>query len=250
MPKPWPPADVSPAGQAVRTFVDAEQQYLAALPATGDGTAFARESFDQLEKTKLREVMYREQRSICVYCERRIQEGHPPPRIDHWRPLSRNHQHALSWRNLYLSCPSLGTCDDAKGQTPLKWDDAASDLPWPVEFAYEDVLGFTSLGQIYVRSDVVLGEDTRRALELAIDDRQDGGRTRTTILNLNHPTLVAARAAALDSERTRLQRDFEDRTASRDERAHRASALVASDPLPPFVSVRAAWLRKMLGRGR
>jgi len=248
--KPWPPADVSPDGQAARSFVHAEQDYLASLPTEHDQTAFARSRFDQLDKTKLRAVMYHEQRSICVYCERRIQAGHPPPRIDHWRPLSRDHQQALCWKNLYLSCPTAGTCDDAKGGRPLKWDEAHTDLPWPVEFAYEDALGFTSRGEIYVRSDAPLDEARRRALELALDDRPDGDRSRAAILNLNHPTLVAARAAALDSERTRLQQDFEGRTASRDERGERANDLVAGDPLPPFVSIRAAWLRRMLGRGR
>jgi len=248
--KPWPPADVSPDGQTACTFVRAEQDYLAALPTAQDKTAFARSQFDQLDKAKLRTLMSREQRSICVYCERRIEEGHPTARIDHWRPLSHNHQQALCWKNLYLSCPTAGTCDDAKGQRPLKWDDADPDLPWPVDFAYEDVLGFTSRGEIYVRSDVVLDETKRNALKLAIDDQPDDNRKRTATLNLNHPTLVAARAAALDCERTRLQKDFKARTASRDERAERADDLVASAPLPPFVSIRAAWLRKTLGRGR
>jgi len=248
--KPWPPADVSPDGQAACTFVRAEQDYLAALPAAPDKTAFARSRFDQLEKMKLREVMYREQRSICVYCERRIQEGHPAPRIDHWRPLSRDPNNALRWKNLYMSCSTLDTCDDAKGDRTLRWNDADPDLPWPTDLAYEDLLGFTSRGEIYVRSDVVLDEATRKALEVAIDDRQDGDRKRVAILNLNHPALVAARAAALDSERTRLQKEFEARTASQEDRAQRANDLVAGDPLPPFVSIRAAWLRKTLGRGR
>ncbi len=241
---------MSPDGQAARSLVHAEQDYLAALPAEQDQTTFARSRFDQLDKIKLRAVMYREQRSICVYCERRVQEGHPAPTIEHWRPLSRDHQQALCWKNLYLSCPTAGTCDDAKGRRPLKWDEAHPDLPWPVEFAYEDVLGFTSRGEIYVRGDVAMDEARRRALDLAIDARRDGDRSRTAILNLNHPTLVAARAAALDSERIRLQQDFEERTASRDERGERANDLVAGDPLPPFVSIRAAWLRKTLGRGR
>jgi len=248
--KPWPPANVSPDGQEARTCALAEQDYLAALPAAQDRTAFARSRFDQLDKVKLRAVMYREQRSICIYCERSIEEGHPAPRIDHWRPLSSNHDHALCWRNLHLSCPTPGTCDDAKGQRPLKWGDGDPDLPWPVEFAYEDVLGFTSRGEIYVRSDTNLDSRHRSALQLAIDDREDGNRRRAAILNLNHPTLVAARAAALDSERTRLQREFEASTASRDDRAERANALVAGDPLPQFVSVRVAWLRKTIGRGR
>ena len=210
----------------------AEQDYLAALPATQDKTAFARSEFDQLDKAKLRQVMYREQRSICIYCERTIQEGHPEPRIDQWRPLCANHDQALCWKNLYLSCPTPGTCDDAKGQRPLKWDDADSDLPWPIDFAYEDVLGFTSRGEIYVRSDANLDGTRSKALELAIDHRQDGDRKRAAILNLNHPTLVAARIAELDREKSRFERDYEGRTAPRQDRDQRARDLAAKNPLP------------------
>lgn len=248
--KPWPPANVSPDPQERRTLAEAEQDYLAALAAAQNKTACARDHFDQLDKAKLRQVMYREQRSICIYCERAIQEGPSGPVIEHWRPLSASHEEALCWRNLYLSCSTPDTCDDAKGRRPLKWDDADPDLPWPIDFAYENVLGFTSRGEIYVRSDANLDGARRKALELAVDPRQDGDRKRAAILNLNHPTLVAARAAALDSERVTLQRDFEERTASRDERAERAHALAAGDPLPQFVSIRVAWLRKLLGKGR
>ena len=101
---------------------------------------------------------------------------------------------------------------------------------------------------MYVRSDVDMDEATRRALELAIDDRQYGGRQCRAILNLNHPTLVAARREALDTERERMRR--ENRTPPKDEREKRASQLVGREQLPAFVSIRVAWLRKTLGRGR
>src|SRR5262245_51442639 len=184
---------------------EAEEAYLAALPAAADRAAFARSEFDRLEKRKLRTEMYREQRSLCVYCERQIAEGNPPPRIDHWRPLSLEPELALRWKNLYLSCHSTETCDCAKGDRPFRWHDADSHMPWPTDLRYEDVIGFTSRGEIYVRSDFGLPDATRRALELAIADCPDGNRTRPCIVNLNHPALVAARAAALDGERIRLE---------------------------------------------
>lgn len=248
--KPWPPGDVFPNGHAPSSLRDAENAYVAALQAVADQVAFARSEFDRLEKRKLRVEMYREQRSLCVYCERQIAEGSPTPRIDHWHPLSLDPRLALHWKNLYLSCPSLETCDSAKGDLPFRWHDADPHMPWPVDFQYEEVLGFTSLGEIYVRSDAMLPEETRRALELALADCRDGTRVRRGIVNLNHPALVAARAAALDSERTRLEYDFRNRTASRGEREARATDLLAKDTLPAFVSIRVAWLRKRLGRGR
>ena len=103
---------------------------------------------------------------------------------------------------------------------------------------------------MYVRVDVHMDEATRRALELAIDDGQQGGIQRQAILNLNHPALVEARRGALDSERTRMEKDFRNRTATRNDREGRASQLLGRDQLPKFVSIRVAWLRKALGRGR
>lgn len=248
--KPWPPQNVSPAGQAARRFVDAEKEYLAALPGAADKTTFARGEFERLEKSELRKVMYREQGSLCAYCERVLVEIYPEPRVDHWRPLSLNHDVALHWKNLYLSCPSPETCDAAKGDRPLNWAADDPDLPWPTDLAYQDIVGFTSRGEMYVRADAVIDDATRRALQLAIDNQQDGDRVRAAILVLNDPALVAARAAAIDSERTRLARDYKNKTAPRSDRVRRAEELLKKHPLPPFVSSRVAWLRRALGKGR
>ena len=247
IPKPWPPTDVYPAGHEPASLREAEDAYLAALPEARDQVSFARSEFDRLAKQKLRVVMYREQRSLCIYCERRVTED-PTPRIDHWYPLSRDRELALHWDNLYLSCPSPETCDSAKDDHPFRWDDAS--MPWPVDFPYEVVVGFTSRGEIYIRSDVALPDATRRALELALAGHIDGARVRRGIVNLNHPALVEARAAAIDSERIRIERDFEDRTATRDQRDERSIQLLGQDQRPAFVSIRVAWLRKTLGRGR
>ena len=248
--KPWPPSNVSPDGQAPRRFVDAERAYRTALPHSSNKTRFARTEFDRLDKGKLRKVMSGEQSSLCVYCERRLSENGEPAHVEHWRPLSGAPEHALHWRNLYLSCATIDTCDGTKGNRHLRWDDADPDLPWPTELDYERLVGFDSDGRMYVRDDVNIDEATRKALELAIDDHRHGGDRRRAILNLNHPTLVAGRRAALDSERTRMEKDFENRTATRDPREERAAQLLGRGRLPAFVSIRVAWLRKRLGRGR
>ena len=185
---------------------DAEKAYLAALPGVSNQRSFARSKYEDLDNRKLRREMYREQRSLCIYCERQVTEGCPTPRIDHWYPLSRDPGLALHWRNLYLSCHKLETCDSAKGDHPFRWHDAGSHMPWPVDLRYEDVVGFTSRGEIYVRSDVTLPDAIRRALERAIADRTDGARVRRSIVNLNDPALVKARSAAVRGERKRLGR--------------------------------------------
>ena len=248
--KPWPPSNVSPDGQAPRRFVDAERKYLTALPDSANKTRFARTEFDRLDKGKLRKVMSGEQSSLCVYCERRLSENGPPAHVEHWRPLSGALEHALHWRNLYLSCATSDTCDGAKGDRRLRWDDADQDLPWPTELDYERLVGFDGDGRMYVRDDVYIDGATRRALELAIDDHQHGGHRRRAILNLNTPELMQRRRAALDRERTRMEKDFENRTATRDEREERAARLLGRGRLPAFVSIRVAWLRQELGRGR
>ena len=248
--KPWPPRDVYPDGQAQMSLRDAEKAYLAALPGVSNQPYFARSKYEDLDNRKLRREMYREQRSLCIYCERQIAEGYPPPRIDHWQPLSLEPSFALHWKNLYLSCTKPETCDSAKGNRPFRWAAADSHMPWPVDLRYEDVVGFTSRGEIYVRSDVTLPDAIRRALELAISDRTDGARVRRSIVNLNDPALVKARSAAVRGERKRLAKDFENRTETRDEREERASQLLGRRQLPEFVSIRVAWLRRTLGRGR
>ena len=248
--KPWPPKDVYPDGHEPASLRDAEVGYLAALPGAPNQVSFARSEFNRLEKQKLRAVMFREQHSLCIYCERRIVEDHPAPRIDHWYPLSRDPEHALHWNNLYLSCPKPETCDSAKADHPFRWDDADFHMPWPVCLRYEDIVGFTTRGEIYVRSDATLPDAIRRAVELAIADHTDGDRMRRSIVNLNDPSLVKARVAAVRGERKRMERDYRNRTATRDQREERAAQLLDRDQLPEFVSIRVAWLRKTLGRGR
>ncbi|MEZ4321147.1 MAG: retron system putative HNH endonuclease [Myxococcota bacterium] len=228
----------------------AESDFLAELGGAGDPSAFARSSFDGLEKPKLRTVLYAEQGHVCVYCERRVEEGYPAPRIDHWRPLSQNPSLALHWRNLYLSCPTEATCDCRKHESPLCDREGDPELPWPVSHPYERCVGFTSLGEMYVREDAPLDDDQRRALVKAIGQPHTDTIKDNGILNLNHPALVAARAAAVDSERSRLERDFSGKTASREDREDRAANLFGAGKLSEYVSIRTGWLRRTLGKSR
>lgn len=248
--KPWPPADVSRVGQPAQTLKQAEEQFLGGLATASSHVNYARDAFDDLEKRKLREVMYREQGALCVFCERRLAEGHPTPRIDHWQPLSREPQRALHWRNLHLSCATSETCDVRKHESSLRATPSDPDLPWPVDLPYERCVGFTSLGEAYVRSDAPLDDSQRRALVLALGQPHDDRVKDNGVLNLNHPKLVAARVAALDSERTKLDRMYKNRTASPEERASRRDGLLREHPLQEFVSIRARWLDRSLGKAR
>ncbi len=246
--KPQPPENVSPDGQKPLPLVDAEQEFLEDLENRANKAQFARSEFNQLDKPKLRQVLYGEQGSICIYCERRLSEG-GSPRVEHWCPVNAAPELALHWNNLYLSCSTRDTCDIRKGRRPLKAKDADPHLPWPTDFAYECLIGFTSAGYMYVRNDVDMDEATRKALELAIEDREDDGRLHRAILNLNHPTLREARREALDSERRRLERNFGQGVPSAVERAMHASQILDRDQLPDYVSIRVASLLETIGRG-
>lgn len=249
--KPWPPPDVSPDGQTPRSFVDAEREYRDALPNHTEKTNFARSEFDRLDKPKLRAVMHREQRSICVFCERPVAEnipGRPIPRIDHWKPLSVHHDVALHWKNLYLSCPTKETCDSAKGDLSLRCGENDPDLPFPADYEYERLLGYSSSGEIFLRTDIHAEETVRAALAAVIDTPIGGPGSRSARLNLNHPALVEARAAAIDAEKRQFEREFIGKTATRADRENRALTILAKHPFPDFVSARVAWLRKFPGR--
>ena len=225
--KPWPPQDVYPHGQAQVSLRQAENAYRAALPGEPDKVSLARSEFDRLDKQKLRREMYREQRHLCIYCEREITEGYPTPRIDHWRPLSLDPGLALHWKNLYLSCTTPDTCDSSKGDQPFRWDDADPQMPWPVDRRYEDFVGFTSRGEIYVRSDVdVAGCHSAGRSSLPLRTAPDGARVRRSIVE---PERSGARQGASrprsDGERKRLAKDF--REQDRDQGRARGAGLSA-----------------------
>lgn len=227
-----PPNNVCPPGQQPRSLVAADAAYqLSRLTAT-DPVAHARSEFDCMHKRYLRDPLFVEQRYLCVYCERAIDEGQPPPPVDHWNPLSLYLHQVFDWNNLHLSCRGLDTCDDRKKGVTL-------NLPWPVSFQFEGVLGFTSGGRMYVRNDVTMTPQLQQALEVALDD-QPGPPVARSTLNLNQPALREARAAAIEIE------EGEPPT----QRPARIAALLAQARRESFISARLATLNGQLGVGR
>jgi hypothetical protein len=103
---------------------------------------------------------------------------------------------------------------------------------------------------MYVRTDAPLNDAQRRALVRALGVPHDGTTQDNGILNLNHPSLVAARSAAVNVERKRMERDYKNKAASRADREVRAERMLGERPLQAFVSIRVGWLRGTLGRAR
>jgi uncharacterized protein (TIGR02646 family) len=199
----------------------------------------ARLEFDRMHKRHLRDLLFAEQSYLCVYCERQIDEVHPPPPVDHWNPLKLFLQEVFHWLNLHLSCRTVDTCDDRKKHTPL-------GLPWPANFQYEDVLGFTSGGRMYVRSDVTIAPQIRQALAAALEDQPGSPGTRST-LNLNQPALREARAAAIEAEEQIAQAEPAMTAAQREQRV---ATLLTQPRRDDFISARVASLSGKLGVGR
>ena len=230
-----PPANVSPPTQQQTSLAERDAAYQVSVVTAADPSKHARSKFDDMHKPYLRDVLFVEQRYLCVYCERAIDEVHPPPPVDHWNPVSLFLQEVFDWNNLHLSCRTVDTCDDRKKNVAL-------NLPWPVHFRYEDVLGFTSGGRMYVRNDVSVLPQLRQALEVALEDQPGPPIARST-LNLNHPALREARAAVIESEEG-------EPPATPAQRQQRIAALLAQARREDFISARLAALNGQLGVGR
>jgi uncharacterized protein (TIGR02646 family) len=237
-----PPTNVSPPGQQRSSLAERDAEYQASVAAIADAKArvkHARTQFTSMHKRHLRDLLFVEQAHLCVYCERQIDEGNPPPHVAHWNPLSLFLQQAFEWSNLHLSCLTVDTCDDRQKNEAL-------NLPWPVNFQYEDVLGFTSGGRMYVRTDVQVAAQVRQALAIALDDQPGPPSIRST-LNLNQPALREARAAAIEAEETVVESQPPMTAAQRQQRV---ATLLAQPRRDDFVSARLAYLSGQLGAGR
>lgn len=233
-----PPANVSTPTQEPASLAEWDADCQAGMAAIADSKAqvkYARTRFDSLHKRVMRDFLFVEQRNLCVYCERAIEEVQPPLPIDHWNPLSLFLQQVFNWENLHVSCLSIDTCDDRKKNVDLR-------LPWPVSFHYEEVFGFTSGGFMYVRNDVDIAPDLREALERALADLPGPPAARST-LNLNHPALRAARAAAIE-----VEEDMAPPTPAK--RQQRIATMLAQPRREAFISARLFALNGQFGLGR
>lgn len=233
------PTNVSRPGQPQRSLAEVDAAYQLSRVTAVDPVSHARLEFDDMHKRALRDLLFVEQRYLCIYCESPIDEVRSPPPIDHWNPLSLFLHLVFDWNNLHISCQSAGTCDNRKKSLAL-------NLPWPVNFQYEQVLGFTSGGRMYVRTDVQVAPEIRQALEIALDDQLGPPVARST-LNLNHSALRAARAAAIEAEEMMAETQPPMTAAQRQQRV---AALLAQPRRDSFVSARLAYLSGQLGVGR
>ncbi len=241
--KSRPPGNVAPALQQARSFTQARLALKQELSAAGvsSPTSTARTAFESLDKGAIRLLLFKEQKGLCVYCEKPLPtpgtEGDEArsgqtglPRIAHWEPIDVDPEKALDWDNLHLSCASKTSCDIVQGKRSL-------GLPVPNDERYEDQLTYSSLGELNVRG------DARAAISGALANAI-GTRTSPGILSLNAADLLKARGDVISTIRTEIGQKFRGKRATRQALLKIADGLLALDPLPAFVSVQVDWLKR------
>jgi uncharacterized protein (TIGR02646 family) len=145
--KQQPPADVS-IQPPPRSWGQAAAELKAELESApaDERIELARNRFDGIKKSVVREALGREQDALCIFCERRVDPGHGADadangcRIAPWKPLSALPAGALDWRNVYLSCngkwgSGASTCDQAQGdKDPLL--DPPAERDWGAQLHF------------------------------------------------------------------------------------------------------------------
>lgn len=199
----------------------------------------------------VRSALVRDQDALCAYCGRRLvrplqdlEQHLPRPhqrtdnsmKIEHFAARSIEPQRMFDWDNLLGVCSghfvirgrTIHTCDSARGNRPLHIHPVAPlcDITalFPVHDGHlRDKRGRSRLGEIMPQSDAATAD--------------------TTTLNLNADPLVADRADEIRRLRVRLSKDDSTQAI---QRLLNVATVPASDGLPPYAHVAAAYLRKKL----
>lgn len=185
-------------------------------------------SFDDIrDKGSLRDALLHEQRHLCCYCMRRIDEK--TMKIEHFLPQSRYPDKALDWGNLLGACPGnagkpwrLQTCDTRKGDREIRLDPKG---------ALVDRVRYSNSGHVEI-------DDPE--LQQEIDDA----------LNLNTEQLAENRRHALQGLIVVIARE-RGKTGSwpGDALLRKLARLDVEGRLDEYVGVLESWLRRHARRG-
>ena len=145
----------------------------------------AREVFECLDKTIVRESLVKEQHGLCAYCMRRIGNTSATT-IEHWQPIEKNTYGAIDYKNMIGVCdggrkiPSLGDeevshilcCDASKGNTEITIS--------PLNSVHMQKIRYSEDGKIYTYpKDKILERDINEVLHL---NRENNLDTTTRLL--------------------------------------------------------------------
>ena len=185
-----------------------------------EDTKLLRTLFDQMPKDKIRECLYEEQHGLCAYCMRRITGRRSDTKIEHYKALRTNKETALDYKNYLGVCyggekgkfeetdernyKNTGClcCDASKGEQELTIN------PWDKR-QMEAIGYYKKSGEIFVRSDVGLGNELVNAMQKDIDDvlhlngeKDSEGKIKWDTLS----KLVASRRSICDSVCSQFER--------------------------------------------
>ena len=128
------------------------------------------------EKAATRDALFIEQTGQCVYCGRKVDLASSDRcHIEHFRPRTCYPNLELAYENLFLSCGTKFTC----GKQKASWFDKNCHVEPSPEDSCQQRFEFASDGEI-------LGDGSPEADKMI------------TILNLNHPELIAERLELIE----------------------------------------------------
>ena len=237
------PDPIDPPGPTQVPLTVADAQLRQALDGIHDPQTrrqIANDRFGtRLDAEAARNVLLREQRGLCAFCEGRVTAAphHHAPRaetnmrIAHWQPRFHHPERALDWQNLFGSCDMQHRraeeqhCDYVQGSYALP-----EDAPTPACADYSQWLRLSASGALQPL------ETAPPFVQRVID-----------LFHLNTPTLCDARRSAVAG----LLRDV----PARDARGRRGSfeLLLANltrprGVLPPYVTAMRLRLQRELAR--
>lgn len=208
--------------------------------------ASARDAFNQLDKTRVREALVGEQGHLCAFCMRAIDHeakdanGQPTTVIAHRVPIKVDSSLALTWPNLLASCDGgrhaktgTKTCDFAQENTAVALDPTSPPSVKQLRYVRGDPSATPSTGET---------RETREGFYLRTDNPQLRDDIKT--LGLNRGDLPDLRAAALKAFRVLLDRAHKPgvRTPAMKATFFATWRAQRAPRLPEYVGVVEAWV--------
>lgn len=166
---------------------------LKAVPVGTPWGDFGSSCKDQV-RSALRMMQTGQGSALCAYCES-VLGPRSGTHIEHFVSRSRDPGLTYEWHNLFLSCGHADHCGQYKDSRKASSCDL-SDLIRPDSEDPDAYLHFHSSGEVWVREGLSGGERTR-------------AQTTIDVLNLNAPSLKAARRALITQARDMILQDLD-----------------------------------------
>lgn len=133
-------------------------------------TKSAREAFEHLNKSVIRENLVKEQHGLCAYCMRRIDDS-PATKIEHWQSIEKNPEGAIDYENMLGTCDGGQKIDEADNKRHILCCDTSKGSKKitinPLNFSQMQKIRYDENGKIYTYPrDKTLEKDMNEILHL------------------------------------------------------------------------------------